>query len=43
MSLPLSKFTPGADESDEMRRVERPPPCLCGLDELGGHRYAGCP
>ena len=39
--LALVGLRAGAEESDESWRAERPPPCLCGLGELEGHRRAG--
>lgn len=31
----------GADQCDEFGGVDRPPPCLCCVDEFVGHRDAG--
>jgi len=40
---PLVEGGAGADEGDEVRRVERPPALFSGFDELEGHGEAGCP
>ena len=40
--FPLLEVGAGADESDEVRCVDRAPAGLCGLDELERHRDAGC-
>ena len=36
----LLELGSGSDESDQVRRVDRAPPVLCGLDQLEGHRDA---
>jgi integrase/recombinase XerD len=41
--FPVDEGRSGADQGDEVRRVDRAPPVLCGLDELESHGQPGGP